>query len=83
MLSPEIAVVAAILVCLGGSATQALLGAADGITRTRGKWFTYECDNGQAIPALAMLHPAYLLRQPGLKRQAWADMRALAGALKS
>jgi hypothetical protein len=29
-----------------------------------------------------MLHPAYLLRQPAQKRLAWADMRALANALK-
>ena len=72
-----------ILVCLGGSATQTLLGAAEGITRTRGKWFTYECDSGRAIRALAMFHPAYLLRQPAQKRQAWADLRALATALKS
>ncbi len=72
-----------ILVCLGGSATQTLLGVSEGITRARGKWFTYECDNGQAIRAFAMFHPAYLLRQPGQKRQAWADMRALANALKS
>jgi uracil-DNA glycosylase len=72
-----------ILVCLGGSATQTLLGAREGITRTRGKWFTYECDNGRAIRALATFHPAYLLRQPGQKRQAWADMRALAAAMKN
>jgi uracil-DNA glycosylase len=72
-----------ILVCLGGSATQTLLGLGEGITRARGKWFTYECDNGRAIRAFAMFHPAYLLRQPGQKRQAWTDMRALASALKS
>ncbi len=72
-----------ILVCLGGSATQTLLGVREGITRTRGKWFTYECDNGRAIRAFATFHPAYLLRQPGQKRQAWADMRALAAAMTS
>jgi uracil-DNA glycosylase len=72
-----------ILVCLGGSATQTLLGVREGITRARGNWFTYECDNGRTIRAFAMFHPAYLLRQPGQKRQAWADMRALAIALKS
>ena len=72
-----------ILVCLGASATQTLLGVREGITRARGNWFTYDCENGQAIPAIAMFHPAYLLRQPGQKRQAWADLRALASALKS
>jgi uracil-DNA glycosylase len=28
-----------------------------------------------------MLHPAYLLRQPGQKRAAWMDMRSLAKKL--
>ena len=37
---------------------------------------------GREIQALAMLHPAFLLRQPAHKRFAWADMRALARALK-
>ncbi len=72
-----------ILVCLGGSAVQTLLGVAGGITRARGSWFTYPCESGRPIRALAMLHPAYLLRQPAQKRLAWADMRALASALKT
>ena len=72
-----------ILVCLGGSATQTLLGVREGITRARGNWYAYDCEDGRTIRATAMLHPAYLLRQPALKRQAWADMRALARALES
>ena len=72
-----------ILVCLGGSAVQTLLGVQGGITRVRGSWFDYERDSGPPIRALAMFHPAYLLRQPAQKRLAWADMRALAKALDS
>ncbi len=72
-----------ILVCLGGSAAQTLLGVGEGITRARGNWFAYDCEDGRTIRAIAMFHPAYLLRQPALKRQAWADMRALARALES
>jgi uracil-DNA glycosylase len=71
------------LVCLGGSAVRALLAVQGGILRTRGSWFAYPCQNGREIPALAMLHPAFLLRQPAHKRFAWADMRALASALKN
>jgi DNA polymerase len=74
----QIALVAPrILVCLGGSATQTLLGVKDGITRTRGVWREYASDDGAAIPTLPMFHPAYLLRQPASKRQAWADLRKL------
>ena len=72
-----------ILVCLGASANQTLLGVNEGIRRTRGTWFTYVCENGRSIRAIAMLHPAYLLRQPGQKRAAWSDMRALARVLQN
>jgi uracil-DNA glycosylase family 4 len=71
-----------VLVCLGGSAAQTLLGVQGGITRARGSWFDYARDSGPPIRALAMFHPAYLLRQPAQKRLAWADMRALAKALE-
>jgi DNA polymerase len=70
-----------ILVCLGASAAQTLLGVQGGITRVRGSWFDYARDSGPPIKALAMFHPAYLLRQPAQKRLAWADMRALDKAL--
>jgi DNA polymerase len=72
-----------ILVCLGASAVQTLLGVQGGITRVRGSWFEYKSDSGRPIRALAMFHPAYLLRQPAHKRLAWADMRALASALRT
>jgi uracil-DNA glycosylase len=72
-----------VLVCLGGSAVQTLLGVQAGITRVRGSWFEYNIESGRTIRALAMFHPAYLLRQPAQKRLAWADMRALAKALEA
>jgi len=71
-----------LLVCLGGSATQTLLGAKEGITRARGVWRDYVAEDAATIRALPMLHPAYLLRQPGAKRQAWADLRKLARAIE-
>ena len=70
-----------LLVCLGGSATQTLLGVKEGITRSRGVWRDYAHDDGATIPALPMFHPAYLLRTPAAKRQAWVDLRKLAAAL--
>jgi uracil-DNA glycosylase len=71
-----------LLVSLGGSATQTLLGAKEGITRTRGAWRDYVGDDGATIRTLPMFHPAYLLRQPAAKRQAWADLRKLAQAIE-
>jgi uracil-DNA glycosylase len=71
------------LVCLGGSAARALLGINGGIMRARGSWFPYPRQTGRDIQALAILHPAFLLRQPAHKRFAWADMRALARMLET
>jgi DNA polymerase len=68
-----------ILLCIGGPSAQGLLGLT-GILASRGKWQEY--DTGlRRIPAMATLHPAYLLRQPLQKRLAWRDMRALKAAL--
>lgn len=66
-----------ILVCLGAAAAQTLLGIRDGIMRLRGRWFPFHVDDRE-IRVLAMLHPAYLLRQPAQKKLAWADLRLLA-----
>ena len=67
-----------VLVLVGGSSAQMLLGTTEGITRLRGKWFDYRSDGlDQPIPALPIFHPAYLLRQPELKREAWRDLLKL------
>ena len=71
------------LVCLGASASRTILGVQGGIMRARGSWLAYPRQTGREIRALAMLHPAFLLRQPAHKRFAWADMRTLARALKT
>jgi uracil-DNA glycosylase len=69
-----------VLVCLGGPAAQTLLRQREGIMRLRGNWFEYQTGD-RAIAALATLHPAYLLRQPGQKRLAYRDMLALQARL--
>jgi uracil-DNA glycosylase len=69
-----------ILVCLGGPATQTLLGVRDGITKTRGRWFTYDTGKRE-IRALPTFHPAFLLRSPLQKRLAWRDFLAIKKAL--
>lgn len=49
-----------------------------GITRVRGQW-TQAADR----PCLPMLHPAYLLRNPAAKREAWADLLELKARLEA
>jgi len=71
-----------VLVLLGGVAAKSLLRTKEGITRIRGRWTEYTPQIGRAgmtpIRCLPTYHPAYLLRQPAAKRQAWADMLLLA-----
>jgi uracil-DNA glycosylase family 4 len=70
-----------ILVCLGASSAQTLLGMREGIMKGRGKWGSYAVEGGRPIRALATLHPAYLLRQPAHKRLAWRDLLEIRKAL--
>jgi uracil-DNA glycosylase family 4 len=67
-----------VLVFVGGVSTKALLNSKEGITKLRGKWQEYS-DSAlpEPIPALAIYHPAFLLRSPGQKRAAWQDLLKL------
>ena len=69
------------IITLGGPAAQTLLNEKTGITRLRGKWFDFQTRPGLAggleLPLLPTFHPAFLLRQPAQKREAWKDLRAV------
>ena len=69
-----------ILVCLGAVASTTLLGAREGITRMRGRWFAYS-SGAISIPAIAMLHPTYLLLHCANKRLAWTDFQSFSDAV--
>lgn len=66
-----------VLICMGNIACQALLGQR-GITRLRGNW-----SEAVGIPVMPMFHPAYLLRQPHAKREAWADLLEVRARLEA
>ena len=71
-----------VLVLSGGTATSALLPLSEGITRLRGRWFELAVPGLEApVPTLAMFHPAFLLRAPERKREAWRDLLALRARL--
>lgn len=68
------------LICLGNAASKELFATGEGILRLRGRWLQFT-SGARTIRAMAMLHPAYLLRQPLHKRLAWRDLLALKLAL--
>ena len=64
-----------LLVFAGGTSAKAMLSTTEGITRLRGRWFDYAPPGRDAsIPAMPIYHPAFLLRQPAQKREAWRDL---------
>lgn len=63
-----------IIIFVGGTSAKTLLRRKEGIMRLRGKWMTYEPASGDPVAARALLHPAYLLRQPAQKRETWNDL---------
>jgi DNA polymerase len=60
-----------VLVALGATAVEGLLGKTAGIMRLRGNWQVY-----RGIPLMPTFHPSYLLRNQALseKRKVWEDM---------
>jgi DNA polymerase len=60
-----------VIVALGATAVEGLLGKTIGIAKLRGNWKTY-----RGIPLMPTYHPAYLLRNqaPSEKRRVWEDM---------
>lgn len=63
-----------VIVALGATAVEGLMGKTDGITRARGQWLTF-----QDTPVMPTYHPAYLLRNQSMavKRLVWEDMLAV------
>jgi uracil-DNA glycosylase family 4 len=61
----------AVIIALGGTAVEGLLGKTVGITKLRGNWQTY-----RGIPLMPTYHPSYLLRNQAIteKRKVWEDM---------
>ena len=60
-----------VLVGLGATAIEGLLGKTMGIMKLRGNWQTY-----RGTPLMPTFHPAYLLRNQAMseKRKVWEDM---------
>lgn len=80
-----------IIISLGNTPTQYLLGTAQGVSKLRGQWFQYRHDDGQGghyeAYLMPMYHPAYLLRKDtrtvgGPKSLTWRDIREVAAVLR-
>ena len=59
-----------VIVCLGRTAAQNLLGSTESTTAMRRKQHEYA-----DTPVIVTWHPAYLLREPSRKRETWEDIK--------
>lgn len=70
-----------IIIMVGGISLNALTGET-GIMKQRGQWKEITVA-GKTYPAIPIYHPAFLLKQPALKRDAWRDLLALRAKLNA
>lgn len=96
-LDRQIALIApAVIVCLGASSAQVMLGDDLRITQARGRWFDYDGghdDHGgsgaagatglnvKGIKVMPTFHPAAILRDPSKRRPVWEDFKRIKAAL--
>ena len=65
-----------ILVLLGSTAMNALIGNEVVISKMRGKWIEKKFGNCKTS-VLITFHPAFLMRQPAQKKMAWIDLKMI------
>ena len=65
-----------ILVLLGSTAMNALIGNEVVISKMRGKWITKKFGNCETS-VIITFHPAFLMRQPAQKKMAWIDLKMI------
>jgi len=65
-----------LVMTLGGPAMQTVFKSTNGIIKMRGKWQNITIGS-HTVDALPTLHPAYLLRNPPAKQQAWRDLLSM------
>ncbi len=65
-----------IIVLLGSTAMNALIGNDVVISKMRGKWIEKRFGNCKAC-VIITFHPAFLMRQPAQKKMAWIDLKMI------
>ena len=65
-----------ILVLLGSTAMNALIGNKVVISKMRGKWIEKKIGNCKTS-VIITFHPAFLMRQPAQKKMAWIDLKMI------
>ncbi len=70
-----------ILILLGSTALNAIIGNKEVISKVRGKWMRKKIGNCEPY-IIASFHPAFLMRQPEQKKLAWIDLKLINKKIK-
>ena len=77
-----------VIVALGATAAKNLLGVSDSMTSLRGRFYDFspprdlmDTDEPFACKLAVTYHPAFLLRDPRQKKEAWKDLQMVMGLL--
>ena len=65
-----------ILILMGSTAMESLLGSKNKISKERGKWKEVIINNSTYL-TMVTFHPAYLLRQADQKKYSWTDLKVI------
>ncbi len=70
-----------ILILLGSTSMNALIGSDIVISKMRGKWIRKKFGNCETS-VMITFHPAFLMRQPAQKKMAWIDLKMVRDKIK-
>ena len=65
-----------IIILLGSTAMNALVGNNEVISKVRGKWINKQFGKS-TVSLIVTFHPAFLMRQPAQKKMAWVDLKMI------
>ena len=65
-----------ILILLGSTAMNSIIGSESTISETRGKWIEKQFGLSK-ISTIVTFHPSFLMRQPSQKKIAWIDLKMI------
>jgi uracil-DNA glycosylase family 4 len=65
-----------IVILLGSTAMNALIGSGEVISKVRGKWINRQFGDCKTS-LIVTFHPAFLMRQPAQKKMAWIDLKMI------
>ena len=71
-----------ILLLLGSTALNSLIGDEEVISKARGKWVQKEIGKAN-LWVIATFHPAFLMRQPDQKKFTWIDLKMIRDKVKT